>query len=164
MPEQVLIGFDPGLASCGYGIIRINGSTARHIAHGVITTDSSQADADRLNRLYSAVADLLRDYAPQRAGVEDLYFARNISSAIPVAQARGVILLACARAGVPATDLSPPRIKQRITGIGRADKAQVQQMIKFLLGLDSIPESDHAADALAAAYSLWQEPAEGMQR
>jgi crossover junction endodeoxyribonuclease RuvC len=156
--EQVLIGFDPGLASCGYGVIAVSGSRVFHRAHGVIETDSSSDDGVRLDTLYTRLCEIIASYQPERAAVESLYFAKNISSAIPVAQARGVILLACARSGVPVLDISPPRIKQRITGVGRADKNQVQQMIKLLLGLKELPASDHAADALAAAYSLWQEP------
>ncbi len=160
MSSRVLAGFDPGLASSGFGIIRIDGSSARHLSHGVITTSTSESDAYRIKHLHSSVSEILKKYKPVYAGVESIYFAKNIASAIPVAQARGAILLACAQLDIPVVDLSPPQIKQRITGVGRAEKRQVQEMIRLLLGLKEIPDSDHAADALAAAYCLWQEASE----
>lgn len=157
MEGQIFAGFDPGLASCGWGIISVQGSRVRHIAHGVITTSAEDREETRLEKLFDEVDSVLSGYRPVGAGVESIFFSRNATSAIPVAQARGVILLACARNGLPVLSLSPPQIKQSITGVGRAEKAQIQTMIQFLLGLSEPPESDHAADALAAAYCLWQE-------
>lgn len=146
-----LMGVDPGLASTGYGVISAEGSRIVHIAHGVITTDNSQSPGDRLSRIFDAVTELVAQYEPRAAGIESLYFANNVTSAIPVAQARGVVLLAFARAGIPAAEYPPQAIKQALVGQGRADKQQVAEFVQLLLGLKRMPSPDHAADALAAA-------------
>ncbi len=157
MNKQVLVGFDPGLASCGFGVIETDRSKVRHIAHGVITTAAGEAEEKRLFQLYREIRAHISDFSPNAAAVESLFFAKNVKSAISVAQARGVILAACAEREIPVYSFSPLQIKQRVSGAGSAKKNQVQMMIKILLGLSSIPESDHAADALAAAFCLWQE-------
>lgn len=157
MPETILAGFDPGLASCGYGIISVQGSRVRQLDHGEIRTDSALPEQHRLKQIYDTCMEVFARYSPSGAGIESIFFAKNVGSAIPVAQARGVILLACEISGIPAISLSPPQIKQRISGVGRAEKSQVQHMVKLLLGMKEAPSSDHAADALAAAYALWQE-------
>ena len=156
MNERVIIGFDPGLADSGYGVMAIAGSRVRHLGHGVISSSAADSEEIRLLQLYTAIKEVLTQYAPTVAGIESIFFAKNVRSAIPVAQARGVILVSCAQAGIPVYSFSPPQIKQSLTGVGRADKAQVQQMVQFLFGLASPPESNHAADALAAAYCVWQ--------
>lgn len=152
-----IIGFDPGLAASGYGLIAVSGSRVRHRAHGVIRSSVDDPEELRLLSLYRAVSKILAEYNPVAAGIESIIFAKNVSSAIPVAQARGVIALACAERDIRVYSFSPPQIKQRLTGLGRAKKHQIQQMIQLLLGLPAPPESDHAADALAAAYCVWQE-------
>jgi crossover junction endodeoxyribonuclease RuvC len=105
----------------------------------------------RLLAIFSKIADLIEEWEPSAAGMESLYFWKNVSSAIPVSEAKGVVRLAFARAGVSLTEYSPTAIKQAVSGSARAEKGQVQEMVKLILGLDSIPKPDHAADALAAA-------------
>jgi crossover junction endodeoxyribonuclease RuvC len=106
---------------------------------------------ERLARIYDRLAALIREYSPDEAGIEDIFFTKNITSAIPVAQARGAALLLFCRRALPVGDYPPPVIKQAVVGYGRADKKQVQELVRFLLGLKEIPRPDHAADALAAA-------------
>lgn len=149
--RKTVIGIDPGLASLGYGIIRAENGAVRHIAHGCITTDSGSPACERLHKIFSEIKALLALYRPDSGGIEDLYFFRNVSSALPVAEARGVIKLAFHIAGVPLAEFSPNEIKKAVSGSARADKAQVQEMVRLLLGLEDIPRPDHAADALAAA-------------
>ena len=139
MDERCIIGFDPGLAASGYGIIAVSGSKARHISHGVINTSSNDPEEIRIMSLYRSMADVLAEQRPVLAGIESIFFAKNVRSAIPVAQARGVILLACAQAGVRVHSFSPPQIKQYITGVGRAQKGQIQEMIRLIFGLRSPP-------------------------
>lgn len=149
--ERIIIGIDPGLASVGFGIIAERGGQLRHIAHGCIKTKAGTASEDRLNIIFNEISSLLSLHKPQAGGIEDLYFFRNVSSALPVAEARGVIKLAFALSAVPLAEFTPNAIKKAVTGTARADKLQVQEMVKILLGLPVIPSPDHAADALAAA-------------
>ena len=146
-----MIGIDPGLASTGWGVVDSDGSRYRHVAHGVITTAPGPDTGSRLKEIHLSLKRLLKTHGPSEAGVEALYFARNATSAIPVAQARGVIVLTLSLAGVAACEYPPQAIKQSIVGQGRAEKAQVQELVRVLLGLPEPPSSDHAADALAAA-------------
>ena len=146
-----VIGIDPGLAHTGYGIIDVDGSRYRYHTHGVISTPGSDAIGARLVCIYDAVTELIRRYQPDEAGIESLYFSKNITSAIPVAQSRGIVILAFAQAGIVANEYPPQAIKQAIVGTGRAEKRQVQELVRILLQLDEIPRPDHAADALAAA-------------
>jgi crossover junction endodeoxyribonuclease RuvC len=148
---RVIIGIDPGLASVGYGLVAESGGQLRHLAHGCISTSPSTASAERLKIIHDAIISLIETYKPSCGGVEDLYFFRNVTSALPVAEARGVIKLAFAQAGVPLAEFTPNAIKKSVTGSARADKLQVQEMVRLLLGLEAIPQPDHAADALAAA-------------
>lgn len=146
-----VLGVDPGLASTGWGVVDLRRSSYRHVGHGVITTKAGVPIGDRLLKLNTELRDIIREYSPQQAGVENLYFARNATSAIPVAQARGVVLLALTELGVAAHEYPPQAIKQTIVGQGRAEKHQVQELVRMLLGLDEPPKPDHASDALAAA-------------
>jgi crossover junction endodeoxyribonuclease RuvC len=146
-----ILGVDPGLAHTGWGVIDSSGGRYRLLAHGVITTTPQEHPGARLDRLYREIVTLLERYGPTEAGVENLYFAKNATSAIPVAQARGVVLLALERAGVRAAEYTPQAIKQAIVGQGRAEKAQVQELLRVILGIAEVPAPDHAADALAAA-------------
>jgi len=147
----VILGIDPGLAATGYGILRLEGNRFTHLAHGVIRTPADMVSGRRLLLLFDELTQLIHTYHPQEAGVESLYFARNATSAIPVAQARGVVLLALSRAGMSYAEYPPQAIKQGVVGSGRAAKEQVQELVRVILGLDDIPRPDHAADALAAA-------------
>ena len=148
---RIILGIDPGLAQTGYGLIAVERNRFRHLDHGVISTAAGDGAGQRLNELYRQLAALLDRYRPSDAGVESLYFARNVSSAIPVAQARGVVLLLLHQRGISAAEYPPQAIKQAIVGQGRAEKHQVQDLVRVLLGLGEIPRPDHAADALAAA-------------
>lgn len=145
------MGIDPGLASVGYGIIEARGGQLRHLAHGCIVTASTSPSSFRLAVIHDSIRSLIRQYSPDIAGIEDLYFFRNVSSALPVAEARGVIKLAFEIEAVRLDEFTPNAIKKSVTGSARADKTQVQEMVRILLGLEAIPTPDHAADALAAA-------------
>ncbi|MEW5817417.1 MAG: crossover junction endodeoxyribonuclease RuvC [Spirochaetota bacterium] len=146
-----ILGIDPGLAQTGYGVIEVEGDHFHHIYHGSFTTSPQTSSGMRLKVIYDGIIRVINTYKPDEAGVESLFFAKNITSALPVAQARGVILLALAKKNIPAAEYAPPEIKQAIVGTGRAEKNQVQELVRFLLGLKEIPQPDHAADALAAA-------------
>jgi crossover junction endodeoxyribonuclease RuvC len=121
------------------------------IDFGVIATDPRRAMPDRLVILYDAITALIAEHEPDELAVEQLFFARNVTTAIAVGQARGVVLLAAAQQGVPVAEYSPSEIKNAIVGYGKADKRQMQEMVRIMLGLDAIPQPDDAADALAIA-------------
>ncbi len=149
---MLVLGIDPGTATTGYGFIEAHpdGSFAA-VTYGVITTPAQTPLAERLLLLYRQLRDLLQRYPPQGAGVEKLFFQRNVTTAMSVGQARGVVLLALAQQGVPVAEYTPNEVKMAVTGYGSAGKAQVQQMVKMLLGLETTPKPDDAADALAVA-------------
>jgi crossover junction endodeoxyribonuclease RuvC len=146
-----ILGVDPGLTSVGWGLVEIAGSRVRHIAHGCIETKADRPQAERLFSIYTAFREVLTAWAPAESAIEKLYFARNVSSALPVAEARGVLCMALAEQGLRVREFTPNAIKKGVTGSARADKAQVQEMVRFILALDAIPRPDHAADALASA-------------
>jgi len=146
-----IIGIDPGLASTGWGILDSVSGKIKYVDHGVIVTKADTPRADRLFFILQCVRNLLKKYKPQEAAIETLYFGKNVSSAIPVAEARGVISAAIAEKGIFLHEFTPNAIKQGVTGVSNADKKQVQEMVKIILGLEKIPKPDHAADALAAA-------------
>lgn len=150
-----VLGLDPGLADTGYGVIEVGEGRIRHVAHGSITTGPHLTTGARLEKIRNEVVGIIGEYRPQRAGIESLYFAKNISSAIPVAQARGVLLLTLHEFSIPAYEYAPQQIKVAITGTGRADKRQVQELVRMLIGLAEYPTPDHAADALAAAICCY---------
>ena len=149
---MAVIGLDPGSAITGFGIIE---ETPDHslivIDYGVIRTSSKMNTADRLKSLYEQLNEILALHRPDSGAVEKLYFQRNVTTAITVGQARGVLLLALAQASIPIAEYNPMEIKQAVAGYGKADKQQMQQMVKMLLGLEAIPKPDDAADALAVA-------------
>jgi crossover junction endodeoxyribonuclease RuvC len=149
---------DPGLASTGWGVIERKGNTVRHLAHGCIKTKASTPRAERLFFIYREFCHVLEEWEPQVSAIETLYFGKNVTSAIPVAEARGVISLALAQSGIELEEFTPSAIKQGVVGQARADKEQVQLMVKLLLGLKEIPKPDHAADALAAALCISRSP------
>lgn len=146
-----IIGIDPGLAHTGYGIIQIHNGKYRYLAHGVISTPASDGTGKRLAVIHRTIGDMIEEYGPTEAGIESLYFARNITSALPVAQAKGVILLALEERNIPCREYPPQAIKQAVVGRGRADKGQVQELVRILLGLNNLSIPDHASDALGAA-------------
>jgi crossover junction endodeoxyribonuclease RuvC len=146
-----IIGVDPGLASTGWGVIEFDNQRLRYIAHGCIETKADRPRAERLFFIYEQFCAVLETYRPAESAVENLYFGRNVTSAIAVAEARGVLSLVLAKRGLTIQELTPGAIKQAVVGNSRADKRQIQEMVRLLLGLDAIPQPDHAADALAAA-------------
>nr|MBC7245799.1 crossover junction endodeoxyribonuclease RuvC [Chloroflexota bacterium] len=148
---MVILGVDPGVAITGYGIIRLDGDAVHSIAYGTIATPSHLALPLRLQHLYRELRNLIDTYHPAEASVEELFFARNVRTALSVGHARGVILLALAHAGLPTYEYTPLQVKQSITGYGLASKEQMQQMVRLLLKLEDIPKPDDAADALAVA-------------
>jgi len=149
---MAVIGLDPGSAITGYGILDEGADhSLKVIAYGVLRTSADQALALRLQSLYTQLNEILILHRPDSGAVENLFFQRNVRTAFAVGQARGVLLLALAQAGIPAAEYNPMEVKQAVAGYGKADKAQVQQMVKMLLGLDEIPHPDDAADALAVA-------------
>lgn len=148
-----IIGIDPGLANAGWGILDVEGNRLSYVAHGSISTHAKTPTPYRLKEIYDKLTRIIAEYKPQESGMETLYFAKNVKTALPVAEARGVLSLGLINAGISVSEYTPLQIKQAVVGNGRADKNQVQQMVKLLLGLDAIPKPDHAADALAAAIS-----------
>lgn len=149
---MIVLGIDPGLARMGYGVIEKTGTKALHVTHGCITTTREDSSAGaRLNHLYGGLKDLFLEQRPECAAIEKLFFSKNITSAMGVAEVRGIVLLICAQEGVPVTEYTPNQVKKAITGSGRADKKQVQEMIRRLLHLQEIPEPDDAADGLSIA-------------
>jgi crossover junction endodeoxyribonuclease RuvC len=142
---------DPGLASTGWGVIEFDRQRLRYLAHGCIETKAGRPRAERLFCIHREIRGVLETYKPAESAIETLYFGRNVTSAIPVAEARGVISLALVEQGLLVREFTPSAIKQAVVGSSRADKEQVQEMVRLLLGLKAVPKPDHAADALAAA-------------
>ena len=152
---MTILGIDPGLAKTGLGVIRVKGGKIYHVAHQTISTNPDEIIGNRLSTIFNEIKAAVIQHKPEYAAVESLFFAKNARSAIPVAQARGVSLLALAQSEVDTREYSPLQIKQSLTGNGRADKNQVQEMVRFLLALPHPPTPDHASDALAAAICCY---------
>lgn len=147
----VILGIDPGIAITGYGIIVDNEGEAQARAYGAILTPADEPLPARLARLYKQLCDLIAHHRPTAVAVEELFFARNARTALTVGHARGVVLLAVAQAGLPLYQYKPAEVKLAVTGYGGADKRQIQEMVRLLLGLETVPQPDDAADALALA-------------
>jgi crossover junction endodeoxyribonuclease RuvC len=148
---MIVLGIDPGTARLGYGVVDATGGEPAMIDYGVAETFPTESMPERLLQLYGNVRLLLKEHDPDVMAVEKLFFARNVTTAISVGQARGVVLLAAAERGIPVREYTPSEIKQSIVGYGKADKNQVQEMVRIILGLDHVPQPDDAADALAVA-------------
>jgi crossover junction endodeoxyribonuclease RuvC len=146
-----ILGIDPGTATMGWGVVAQEGNRLRYVQHGAIVTPSKWEMPRRLNRLFEGVTELVKGYRPETVAVEELFFNTNVTTAITVGQARGVALLAAYKAGAEVAEYTPLQIKQAITSYGRAEKRQVQEMVKTLLNLREIPKPDDAADGLAIA-------------
>ena len=146
-----VLGFDPGTATTGYGVVERNGNRLRHVAHGTIRTPAHQHFALRLKSLFEEATGLLSSFHPDAVAIEKLFFVQNVTTGITVAQARGVLALAAAQAGLPIGEFSPLEVKNAVVGYGKATKRQVQEMVKILLNLTCVPRPDDAADALALA-------------
>jgi crossover junction endodeoxyribonuclease RuvC len=151
-----ILGLDPGTATTGYGIVDFVDGQMTLVTYGVIKTAAGDPVSKRLQIIYDELNIILSEYNPDSAGVEEVFFGRNITTAITVGQARGVLLLALAHAGIPIGEYSPPRIKEAVTGYGKADKYQVQLMVRNLLDLQETPRPDDAADGLAIAIAHYQ--------
>jgi crossover junction endodeoxyribonuclease RuvC len=150
VPMRIL-GIDPGYAILGYGIVDMKGNHFNAVAFGAVTTEACTEMPDRLKHLYSSLMEIIAEHQPEAASIEELFFNTNTSTAINVSQARGVAILACINSGLTVDEYTPLQIKQALTGMGRADKGQVQFMVKNLLKLENTPKPDDVADALAAA-------------
>jgi crossover junction endodeoxyribonuclease RuvC len=148
----LVLGIDPGIGTTGYGVVGENahGEVAL-VAYGAIETQPGAPMPERLQRLYNEVTAVLHQHQPESVAVEQLFFGRNVTTAIMVGQARGVALLAAAQAGLQVYEYKPAEVKQALTGYGSADKRQRQEMVKLLLQLDHVPRPDDAADAVAIA-------------
>ncbi len=149
-----VLGVDPGYGIMGYGIISKSGNVLNYVDHGVLQTEKRVPLKKRLKEIYEAFLEILEKYRPDVVGVEKIYFVKNVTTALDVAQVRGVVLLACEQHGLEVVEVSPQEVKISVTGYGRATKRQVQYMISKLLNLEDIPKPDDAADALAIAWCV----------
>lgn len=147
----IVLGIDPGTANTGYGVVERRSTKMIALDGGVITTSSTDALEHRLLLIHTRVCELIAEHQPTSVAIEDLYFGKNVSSALAVGHARGVVMLAAASHGLPCSSYTPAQIKGAVCGSGRADKHQVGAMVARLLSLPQVPTPDHAADALAAA-------------
>jgi crossover junction endodeoxyribonuclease RuvC len=147
----LVLGIDPGTAITGYGLVHEQDDGLSLVECGVITTPSSQRLPERLQTIYRDLSEVIGKWQPEEAAVEELFFSRNVRTALSVGQARGVALLALVDAGLPIFEYKPLEIKQAVAGYGGADKQQVQEMVRMLLNLDRVPQPDDAADAVAVA-------------
>ncbi len=148
-----VMGIDPGLANTGFGVIDVSGGKFKFVSYGVIETKSDESHEVRLLAIYNRLCAVIDEFKPDEAEMETLYFARNTSSALAVAEAKGVITLCLAQNAVPLYTYTPNQIKYSVTGTRDADKQTVQNAVKFLLNLKTVPHPDHASDALAGAIT-----------
>lgn len=155
---MIILGIDPGYAITGYAIIEVNSKTKTTalIDYGCILTSSKDIFSKRLLIVYNGVRDIIEKYNPDKMAIENIYFAKNTKTAIKVSEARGVITLAATIKNIDVLGFTPLQVKQALTGYGRASKSQIQQMVKNILKLKSIPRPDDAADALAIALTCAQ--------
>lgn len=148
------LGIDPGTATVGYGLVReLDDGSLLAVDYGVITTPAGMPMPERLQMIFEALTALIEKYQPDRSAIEEMFFGKNITTAITVAQGRGVILLTLKQAHLPIKEYKPNFIKLSISGYGGAKKPQMQEMVRMLLGLETIPRPDDAADALAIAIT-----------
>lgn len=152
-----ILGIDPGTGILGFGVIDIDArGKATLVDGGVIRTPANQPDSERLITIYDELHELITELKPTVMSVEKLFFAQNVTTAMSVSQARGVVLLCGKQHGLELYEFTPLQIKQALTGYGKADKKQIQEMVRVILGLDSVPKPDDAADAIAAAITCAQ--------
>lgn len=146
-----IIGIDPGTGRLGFGVIEVDGRKIKLVDAGVITTPSTDTTEKRLKTIHDDLTSIITETKPTVMSVEKLFFAKNVTTAMAVSQARGVVLLLAESYSLELHEFTPLQIKHALTGYGRADKKQVQEMVKAILGLSTIPQPDDCADALAAA-------------
>ena len=147
----IILGFDPGIAIVGFGVIKKEGNLIRPLQYGSIQTKAGLDIGIRLKQVYDAAKEIIATYQPEAVSIEKLFFNKNVTTAFAVGQARGVLMLAAVEAGLPIYEYTPLQIKQAIVGYGRAEKKQVQEMVKMYLNLKEVPKPDDVADALAIA-------------
>ena len=150
---MVILGIDPGFARMGWGVISKTGAKFSLIDYGCLETPVKTSLSNRLEKIFDGLSKVLKKIKPDLAGIETLFFNTNAKTAVSVGEARGVILLALKKYGVKVIDVTPLQVKQSVAGYGRAEKVQVQKMVKILLSLSEIPKPDDAADALAIALA-----------
>lgn len=146
-----ILGIDPGMAIVGYGLIETDSGRPILLSSGSIQTNKNKSDSERLLEIYNDLSQIVEEYKPDCASVENLFFFKNQKTVIPVAEARGVILTVLEKYGIPAYSYTPMEVKQVLTGYGRADKKEVEQMVKISLGTDTLPKLDDTVDAVAIA-------------
>lgn len=154
--KKIVLGIDPGLASTGWGVIYEKNKKLKLLEFGCITTSADDPCGKRLQIITAELNKIIKKFKPQFISIEDIFFAKNVKTAMKVGQAKGAILLTIENSNTPVKEFTPLQIKQAVTGYGQADKLQMQKMIRLLLNLKSIPKPDDAADALAAAICFLQ--------
>jgi crossover junction endodeoxyribonuclease RuvC len=150
---MIILGIDPGYAIVGYGVIRKEGARLTPIQYGSIQTKATLDTGTRLKQIYDATKQIIEEYKPNEMALEKLFFNRNVTTAMTVGQARGVLMLAGVEAGLPISEYTPLQVKQATVGYGKAEKMQIQEMVKVLLRLKEVPKPDDVADALAIAIT-----------
>ena len=148
-----IIGIDPGTGILGFGVIDVHKGKPTLVDGGVIRTPVKEDDAVRLLTIYDELTSIIKDTKPDEMAVEKLFFSQNVTTAMTVAQARGVVLLCAMQAGIKISEYTPQQIKQALTGYGKAEKKQIQEMVRVILNLKEVPKPDDAADAIAAAIT-----------
>ena len=148
---MIILGIDPGYAIVGYGVVSYNNNNFKPVRYGAVTTPAGMEFSDRLNIIYTDIDRIIKDTKPEALSIEKLFFNTNTTTAIDVAQARGVILLAAKHNNLPVFEYTPLQVKQAVTGYGRAEKHQIIEMTKSLLNIQKAPKPDDTADALALA-------------
>lgn len=159
---MLILGIDPGTATTGFGVVDSAGQSLKFVGGGVIKTPAKAPMPLRLQTISRELAEIINEYKPELMSVELLYFATNVTTAMSVGQARGVVLLAAAEAGLEVVEFTPLQVKQAVTGYGQAAKPQIQEMVKTLLKLKELPRPDDAADALAVAIAAANNPVKPM--
>jgi crossover junction endodeoxyribonuclease RuvC len=162
-----ILGIDPGYAIVGFGFIDKNGSRLTPVQYGSIQTEAHTDSGQRLKDIYESVVHLIEKYEPESLAIEKLFFNRNVTTALTVAEARGVTILAAVQQGLPVAEYTPMQVKQAIVGYGKAEKKQVQEMTRMFLNLSQVPKPDDVADALAIAIchahsSIWTDKINGV--
>jgi len=148
---KVILGIDPGIADTGYGVIKEEKGKLSCLCYGTIKTSAKDNLADRLFLVHRELSKIIKNYQPQAAAVEQLFFNKNVKTALIVGQARGVVILTLKQGLLPVLEFTPSQVKQAVSAYGKASKTQVQKMVKLILGLKELPRPDDAADALAVA-------------
>lgn len=148
---MIIFGIDPGIAIVGYGVVEYIGNKFKVLDYGAITTEPKHSFPTRLKLVYDELTELLEKHKPDAVAIEELFFNKNVKTAITVGQARGVQLLAAVNQGIELYEYTPLQVKQGVVGYGRAEKKQVQEMVKLILNLRQVPKPDDVADALAVA-------------